>query len=91
MKRRETVSRVIDGDTFQTTSRKKSVRLANVDAPEKGTHRAAKATEALRKMIKDEKVRVETVARDKYGRAVANVYVGKESVNKKMREKLKKK
>jgi len=30
-RRKETVTRVIDGDTFMTSSRKRPVRLANVD------------------------------------------------------------
>lgn len=48
MSRKEKVIRVIDGDTFETASRKKPVRLANVNAPEKGQRGSAKATEALR-------------------------------------------
>jgi hypothetical protein len=41
----------------------------------------------LKKLILGEKVIVETVARDKYGRAVARVYLGNESINKKMQKK----
>ena len=89
--RKEKVNRVRDGDSFSTGSRKKDVRLANVDAPEKGQPGAAKAKERLEKLIGGEEVRIETVARDKYGRSVARVYKGRESVNKKMRESLKKK
>ena len=84
MARKERVTKVIDGDTFETASRKKPVRLANVDAPEKGKPGAAKATKMLRDMIQGEQVRIETVARDTYGRAVANVYKGRKSVNKKV-------
>ena len=40
-------------------------------------------------MIKGEKVTVDTVAHDVYGRAVANVKVGKKSVNSAMRNKTK--
>jgi len=54
MARKEKVTKIIDGDTFETASRKKSVRLADVDAPEKGKPGSAKATEALRKMLEDE-------------------------------------
>ena len=36
MARKEKVTKVIDGDTFETASRKNPVRLANVNAPEKG-------------------------------------------------------
>jgi len=71
------VTKIIDGDTFETASRKNPIRLANVDAPEKGQPGSAKATDALSKMIKGEEVRIDTVSRDKYGKAVANVYVGR--------------
>lgn len=47
-KRRERVTKVIDGDTFKTAARKRSVRLANVDAPEKGQPGGAKATRDLK-------------------------------------------
>jgi len=61
MSRKEKVTRVIDGDTFETMSRKKSVRLANVDAPEKGQPGFVKATEALRKTIEGEEVKLECI------------------------------
>jgi len=90
MSRREKVTKVIDGDTFKTASRKRSIRLANVDAPEKGKPGSVKATAALRKMIGGKNVRIKTVCRDKYGRAIANVYDGRTSVNKRMAKKVKK-
>ena len=89
--RKEKVTKVIDGDTIETGSRKKDVRLANVDAPEKGQPGYERAKKKLENLIGGEEVRIETVARDKYGRSVARVYKGRESVNKKMREFLKKK
>jgi len=89
-KRKETVTRVIDGDTFRTSSRKHSVRLANVDAPEKVKKGGAKATQQLKNLIKGKKVEVNTVARDVYGRSVANVKVGGKSVNKSMAKRTKK-
>jgi len=89
MARKEKVTKIIDGDTFETAIRKNPVRLANVDAPEKGQPGSAKARKALSMMIEGEEVRIDTVTRDKYGRAVANVYKGRESVNKKMQKKLK--
>ena len=88
MARKERVTRVIDGDTFETATRKHPVRLANVNAPEKGQRGGA--TNALKELIAGETVTIETVARDKYSRAVANVKVGRKSVNKAMKEKLKK-
>ena len=89
-KRKETVKRIIDGDTFTTASRKKPVRLANVNAPEKGSKGGAKATQELKTLIQGQKVEVNTVARDKYGRSVARVKVGGKSVNTTMNKKLKK-
>ena len=86
MARREKVTRVIDGDTFQTESRKRPVRLANVDAPETGTPGAAEAKAALTRMILGEQVLIDTKARDTYNRAVANVKVGGRSVNKAMKK-----
>ena len=49
MPRKVRVTKVIDGDTFMTASRKNPVRLANVDAPEKeGIHGGGAATKALK-------------------------------------------
>ena len=90
MTRKEKVTKVIDGDTFQTASRKHSVRLANVNAPEKGKPGSTKATQALKNLIQGQQVQINTVARDQYGRSVANVKVGSKSVNKAMNQKLKK-
>lgn len=89
-KRKETVTRVIDGDTFRTSSRKHSVRLANVNAPEKGRKGGAKATQQLKSLIQGKKVEVNTVARDTYGRAVAKVKRGRINVNKAMAKNTKK-
>ncbi len=91
MARKEKVIHVIDGDTFETASRKHPVRLANVDAPEENQHGGAAATAALRRLIQGQEVRIDTVARDKYGRPVAKVKVGRQSVNRAMQNKVKKK
>ena len=88
MPRRERVTRVIDGDTFETASRKQPVRLARVDAPEKGQPGAPQATKDLRELIYRKEVLVDTVARDVYGRSVANVKADGRSVNQQMRKKL---
>ena len=88
MPRKEKVTHVIDGDTFETASRKRPVRLANVNAPEKGEKGGTTATKALNGFIAGETVTIDTVTRDKYGRSVANVKVGTRSVNKAMRENL---
>lgn len=89
MARKEKVTRVIDGDTFMTSSRKKPVRLANYDAPERGQRGYRGSKEALRTMISGKTVTVDVKARDVYGRAVANVKVGTRSVNNAMKNKRK--
>jgi len=89
-KRKETVMRVIDGDTFLTASRKRPVRLAGVDTPERGTRQGAKATQGLRKMIQGKKVVVHTIGRDMFGRTIARVKVTGKSVNKAVKNKLSK-
>lgn len=83
---KEKVTKVRDGDTFETDKRKYAVRLANVDTPEKGQPGFVKAKKALEQMILGEEVTVSTVARDKYKRAVANVKQGRASVNKAMKK-----
>jgi len=80
------VSKVLDGDTFVAQDGTK-VRLANVNAPEKGKRGAPQARSDLRQLISRKQVNVETVARDPYGRVVANVKVDNKSVNKAMRNK----
>lgn len=88
MARKERVTKVIDGDTFKTASRKNSIRLANVNAPERGAKGGSAAKQGLSRLITGKTVSVDTVARDVYGRSVANVKVGRKSVNKAMRTKV---
>ena len=90
MSRKEKVTKVIDGDTFMTDKRKNPVRLANVDTPEKRQPGFQSAKKELEKLVKNQEVTIDTVARDKYGRSVAKVKIGTRSVNKAM-EKHKKK
>ena len=85
MAQKERVTEVIDRDTFKTASRKHPVRLANFDAPERRTPGAGRDKRTLEKLILDKEVSIHTVARDVYGRSVANVKVGRKSVNKAMR------
>ena len=79
------VSRVIDGDTFRITGGK-SIRLANVNAPELGTRGGAKARNELKTVIGGKTVSYRAVTKS-YGRTVANVKVGAKSVNQVMRNK----
>jgi endonuclease YncB( thermonuclease family) len=85
MPRKEIVTKVYDGDTFETSCRKHPVRLADVDTPEKREPGYQKAKEALASMILGKEVVVDTQARDCYDRCVANVKVGPKSVNNAMK------
>jgi len=86
MARKERVTRVIDGDTFKTASRKHPVRLGGIDTPEKGQPGYAAAKDALSRLIGGKTVEIDTQARDSFGRSVANLKVGGRSVNRAMRK-----
>ena len=86
MTRKETVTDVIDGDTFLTNVRKHPVRLDGVDTPEKREPGYQQAKKELEKLIQDKQVTIKTLARDKFRRPVAQVKVGTRSVNKAMQK-----
>lgn len=84
MARKEKVTRIIDGDTFETSRRKHPVRLDGVDTPEKTEPGYQAAKKELQELILNREVTVETIARDKYGRPIAKVKLDNQSVNKAM-------
>ena len=78
-----TVVAVHDGDTLSVrvggvTER---VRLAQIDAPERGQPWGRRAREALARLAARRAARLVVVDRDSYGRVVADVYVGELFVN----------
>ena len=85
MARKEKVTKVFDGDTFLTNRRTRPVRLNGVDTPERGEKRYGAAKSQLQSLIGGQEVTVDTKARDKYGRSVANVKIEGTSVNQKMK------
>ena len=90
MPRNEKVTQIVDGSTFETNMRKKAVKLARVNAPEKGKRGAAAAKKELEKLILGQTVTIDTVGRDDSGRTVANVKLGRVSINNAMKRKMKK-
>lgn len=82
------VKSIIDGDTFETESGHR-IRLAGVDAPEKGRPWSVKATQRLESLIGEKNVAINPVGAS-YGRIVADVEVGGKSVNKSMKRYLNK-
>jgi endonuclease YncB( thermonuclease family) len=78
------VTRVGDGDTIQVNlqSGRMKVRLASIDAPERGQPGGREATAALAARVKGRQVALEVVEQsDGYDRMVAVVWLGDENVN----------
>ena len=74
MRTSEYVVRVIDGDTFATSGQGANVRLAGVNAPERGQLGYQEAKEELARLIMSRQVAIQTDAYDDYGRRVAQVW-----------------
>lgn len=77
-------ARVVDGDTFWVTNlrdgSKWKVRLWGVDAPDTKECYFDEATEILEKELVGKKLRFERFGYDDYGRILAKVFVGGESI-----------
>jgi endonuclease YncB( thermonuclease family) len=74
---------VHDGDTLSVRvgGDIERVRLAQIDAPERGQPWGRRATQALARLAEGRAARLVVVDRDDYGRPVADVYVGELFVN----------
>jgi len=86
MPRKERVTKIFDGDTFLTRVRKKPVRLNDVNTPDKREQGYQDAKKALERLIGNKEITVDTIARDKWGRPIANVKLGNQSVNRAMKK-----
>jgi endonuclease YncB( thermonuclease family) len=78
-----TVTRVIDGDTFQVKDKfgnTQTIRLFGVDTPEKKQPFGMTATEFTKKLIDKKEVHVESITLGKYGRVVAIVHINGRSL-----------
>jgi micrococcal nuclease len=80
--------RVIDGDTVEATidqgfhtMRKEAFRLARINAPEMNTEAGVKAKYELSTKLFQGTVTLSSIKTEKYGRWLAEVYVGDENVN----------
>jgi len=89
-----TIIDVYDGDTVTalidlgfSIHIKKRIRLNGIDTPEirtrnlKEKEHGFKARDYLRKLILDKKVTLDTYKPDKYGRCLADIYLGKVNIN----------
>ena len=77
---------VTDGDTIKVLCGRTEmkVRLAQIDAPERGQAFGAKAKEALSDLVFDREVRLDLGEKDRYGRAIATVWRGSLDINREM-------
>ena len=79
---------VIDGDTvlfkpdhFRQSRAFLKIRLAAIDAPEKHQPYGSAATDALKALVLNQRVAVDTVATDVHGRTLAHLRRGRLMVN----------
>ena len=82
-----TVTKVSDGDTIGCTTADKqfyTVRLANIDAPEKKQDFGNAAKKYLGNLIFQKPVEIRLYSQDKYGRHIGEVYLADLNVNKYM-------
>ena len=77
---------VSDGDTLTLLVEKTQykIRLAGIDAPEKGQAFGNKAKQALSDKVFGKQVQVRTQGQDQYGRTIGVVWLGKRNVNAEM-------
>ena len=73
------VSRVIDGDTFET--RTETIRIADIDAPESNTTAGKNATAYLKSLIEYKTVLLESKGKDYFGRTIATVWRQSDHLN----------
>ena len=74
---------VTDGDSITVLSdgKQEKIRLAEIDAPEKGQPYSSKAKQALSELVFGKTVTIQAVSVDRYGRTVARIYVEGLDVN----------
>lgn len=80
------VVHIADGDTLTllVDHQQVKIRLADIDAPERGQAYGAKAKKVLGNLVFGKRARVEVTTKDRWGRSVGRVYVGGMDVNAEM-------
>lgn len=84
-----TVVRIADGDSLTLVGTDKleiSIRLRGIDAPELGQPYGFEAKQTLQAMLESGKVMIRDTKKGKYGRYIANVYIGDAFINQAMVE-----
>jgi endonuclease YncB( thermonuclease family) len=73
---------MLDGDTITVLDAAKTqhkIRLAGIDAPEKGQPGGFRSKESLSQLVFEHEVRVEGDKKDRYGRLIGKVWVAPQS------------
>ena len=84
-----TLLSVGDGDTVRVTDRtgaKVTIRLACIDAPESRQNYGRQSTERLKSHLSRGQLSIKPQVKDRYGRTVAELFMGKENINLRMVE-----
>ena len=80
-----TLVSVGDGDTVRVMSRqgeKVTIRLACIDAPETAQGASGKwSTQTLKSLLEGKSISLKPQVKDRYGRTVAEIYVGSRNIN----------
>ena len=74
----DTVKALVDGHVLW------KVRLAEIDAPEKGQPWGRRARQALARMIFQKDVRIQVHGKDRYGRHIGTIFLGGRDINRAM-------
>ncbi len=75
---------VTDGDTITVLTaenKQYKIRLAGIDAPERGQDFGTKSSDSLSKLIFNQIVRIAATKLDKYGRTIGKVFIGEKDMN----------
>lgn len=78
---------VIDGDTFWSKRHNNKIRIYGIDCPEKGESGYLEAKDYLYELLESSSLRVVKKGIDKYGRILADVFINRENIATKMKEK----
>jgi len=77
------IQRVVDGDTAISTGGER-IRLACIDAPERGSKGAAAATRSLREQVEGRLVGIRRITRDRYGRTVGELFAHGQNIGEEL-------
>ena len=77
---------VVDGDTIKGNldSKRITIRLVEIDAPEMDQPFGVESKRFLKKLIENKKVTLIAEGKDRYGRTLGELFVNKNNINEKM-------